>query len=326
VESIDKSSRTGEGTHSVRLMEREIENQVFELPAFTSELATAQDQDVDLSDMVFTGSGDSYATSLFAHYLSDGLARAGDPRDLAESRMLCRDKNVFITSVSGRTRANIILARRIRKIARKRVAITANPTSSLAHECDETIRFPYRRQDALTPGTLSFTLSILAAASRIRSLPKLRNLDAVNGSAKTWANDLDVSPRDASVFVGSGITYPLAAYGAFKIHETIGEPADYVHFEQFGHSKLFSVGESDNIFFLGSSQDEKVSSVSRELASNDFRSHFISSGSKDPIVAAVDLAFHIQHLALSLAKRRRLNEVAFLTDEKRLKLSSRLIY
>ena len=325
VESIGKPSRAGRVKRSVSLTEREMEDQVLELPTFASELA-GQGVDVDPSHMIFTGSGDSYAASLFAHYLSNGRSWAGDPQDLAQSPMICKDKQIFITSVSGRTRANFILARRLRKIARKRVAITANPTGPLARACDEIVRLPYRKRDLLTPGTLSFTLSLLAVASRIRSLPRLRNLDVMNQDARTWADNLDVSPRNAFIFVGSGITYPLAAYGAFKTHETLGLRADYAHFEQFGHSKLFSVRESDNIFFLGSDHDEPISSVSRKLALNDFSSHFLASKLRDPVAAAIDLAFHMQHLALSLARRRRPTNIAFLTDKKRLRLSCQLIY
>src|SRR5207247_7763366 len=156
-------------------------------------------------------------------------------------------KSVFLTSGSGRTRANRQLSRQIKGLARKRVAVTANPASQLANECDDIIPLPNGLLGPVTSGTVSFTTSLLALASRIRTLPRLRDLDKAEARAKQWARGLRMVPRGEFLFVGSGIGYALSAYGAFKIHEVLGLPADYVHSEQLGHSKLFSLQTSDDI-------------------------------------------------------------------------------
>jgi fructoselysine-6-P-deglycase FrlB-like protein len=326
VESIDKQ-RVATSNSSIGLMQKEMEDQILELPAFASALRRRDEGgNIDPSEMVFTGSGDSYAASLFAHHLSKGRALAEDPNDLTLAPEACQGKIVFIISVSGRTRANILLARRVKRIARRRVAISANPVSLLARECDETIPLPYRRNEPITPGTLSFTLSLLAIASRIKPLPTLPKLQKMSARARKWAQEARIHLISNFLFLGSGVGYALAAYGAFKIQEVIGERAEYDHAEQLGHSKLFSVRKPDNILCIALGPDKKTSNVSRTLVNNDFNAHLLASDAEDLVVAGLEAAFSIQQLALRLAKRKRLREVAFLTDRKRLALSSRLIY
>jgi fructoselysine-6-P-deglycase FrlB-like protein len=140
-----KQQRRLSKTASLDAMEQEIRNQVEDLPAFARELGKDHRfRHLDSSRMIFTGSGDSFASSLFAHYLSEMQAFAADPFELQLYPQVSMNKTVFITSVSGKTRTNIQLARRVRGLAKKRVAITANPNSPLATECDDVIRLRYR--------------------------------------------------------------------------------------------------------------------------------------------------------------------------------------
>ncbi len=326
MESIDRR-KPANNASSIAIMKEEIESQVLALPAFASQMARSDSAlHGEISGMIFTGSGDSYASSLFAHYLSHGFARAADPFELMSSPLVCRDKAVFITSVSGRTRTNVRLARRIREIARRRVAITANPLSPLARECEETINLPYKTRGQITSGTLSFTLSLLAVASRIKALPVLRDLDGIDERANKWARNSKIFSRSDFLFVGSGIGYALSAYGAFKIHEVLGQSAEYEHSEQIGHSKLFSLRKTDNIVCFASRGDRKTAEVSRTLKGNGFHSLLLTSHSRNPVTSGLEAAFSFQHLALSLARKKGLEQVAFLTDKIRLALSSRLIY
>jgi len=326
VESIEKPKRAS-STSSIDVMRDEIEDQIEALPAFASQLEQyGSARRSDSSDLIFTGSGDSYASSLFAHYFSNGLSPVADPYELMSTPDLCDDKIVFITSVSGRTKANVRLAKRIRKISRKRIAITANPLSPLARECDDTINLLYRNRGLVTPGTLSFTLSLLAVASRIKALPLLRGLDGIDERARKWSKRLKIFPHGDFLLLGSGIGYALSAYGAFKIHEVLGQPAEYEHTEQVGHSRLFSLRKNDNIICFATVSDERTAQVSRTLTENGFHSQLLTSNTLDPVIAGLEAAFSYQHLAVNLAKKRRLNKVAFLTDKVRLALSSRLIY
>src|SRR5437870_7549641 len=177
-------------------MEQEIRNQVEDLPAFARELGEDDRfRHLDPSRMIFTGSGDSLASSLFAHYLSEMQAFAADPFELQLHPKVAKNKTVFITSISGKTRTNIQLAKRVRGLAKKRVSITANPDSPLAKECDDLIQIHYRSSGILTSGTSSFSASLLAVASFIRRLPKLDSLPIMERRAAEWARRLRVRPR-----------------------------------------------------------------------------------------------------------------------------------
>ncbi len=184
-------------------MGQEIHNQVEDLPAFARELGKHDRfRNLDPSRMIFTGSGDSFASSLFAHYLSEMQAFAADPYELQLHPRVAKNKTIFITSVSGKTRTNIQLAKRVKGIAKKRVAITANPESPLAEECDDLIQIRYRCSGILTSGTASFSATLLAVASLIRRLPKLDSLPVVERGAAEWARRLRVHPRGEFLFVG----------------------------------------------------------------------------------------------------------------------------
>jgi fructoselysine-6-P-deglycase FrlB-like protein len=298
-------------------MEQEIHNQVEDLPAFARELGKYERfSNLDPSSTIFTGSGDSLAGSLFAHYLSRMQASAADPYELQLHLKVARNTTVFITSVSGKTRTNVQLARKVKGVAKKRVAITANPSSPLARECDDVIQLRYRSSGILTSGTASFSATLLAAASLI-----------MERRAAEWARGLRVHPRGQFLFVGSGTGYALALYAAFKIHEVLGLSAQYQHTEQLGHSQLFSFQEkSDNLFFLASSSDEKTSEVFRVLSKSGFNAYLLKSDKRDPILGTLQVMFCVQHLALHLGRKMGLQECAFVTDKKRLALSSRLIY
>jgi len=312
VASIGKSQRTLGKTSSLDAMEREIHNQVEDLPAFARELGKHDRfRDLDPSSMIFTGSGDSLASSLFAHYLSQMQALAADPYELQLHPKVAKNKTLFITSISGKTRTNMQLAKRVRGLAKKRVAITANPESPLAKECDDVIRLRYESLGILTSGTASFSASILAVASLIRRLPKLDSLPVVERRAAEWARRLRVHPRGELLFVGSGTGYALAMYAAFKIHEVLGLPAQYQHTEQLGHSQLFSLQEkSDNLLFLSPGSDKKTSEVFRVLSKNGFHAYLLKSGILDPILATLQATFCIQHLVPDRQEKARAQQPA----------------
>jgi hypothetical protein len=116
-------------------------------------------------------------------------------------------------------------------------------------------------------------------------------------------------------------------YAAFKIHEVLGLPAQYQHTEQLGHSQLFSLKENrDNLFFLAPSLDEKTSELYGALSKSGFNAYLLKSDRHDPVLGTLQVMFCLQHLALYLGREMGLQECAFVTDKKRLALSSRLIY
>src|SRR5437879_7897447 len=149
---------------SIRAMAEEISNQARDLPSFASQLRKKHLPELKPSSLMFAGSGDSFASAVFAQELSRGRAVASDRYELMRNIERTKGKNLVIVSVSGKTRVNIELARRAKRFARRRIAITANPDSPLAKESDEVLPLKYTRAEMLTAGTISFTSCLIACA------------------------------------------------------------------------------------------------------------------------------------------------------------------
>jgi fructoselysine-6-P-deglycase FrlB-like protein len=307
-------------------MAEEISNQTEDLPIFASQLRRKHLPKLKPSTLIFAGSGDSYAAAVFAQELSQGQAVASDPYELLTSIGRTRGKNLVIVSASGWTRANIELAKRAKTVAIKRIAVTADPESPLAKECDETLQLRYRTTGIMTSGTISFTTGLLACVSLLRSLPRTVQLESVFGAARVWARELNLAEKGSIVFVGSGVNFALALYGASKIHEVLGARAEAVYPEQLGHTKLFTIDKKRDLIVCISSRRDMAVEVSRLLHKDGFQTSLLTTPNNDIVIGSLKKAIHLQVLALALAKRRQMVEVAFLSDLRRLKLSNKLIY
>src|SRR3989442_12331267 len=97
---------------SIEAMEEEISNQAQDLPGFASQLRQKHLPRLEPSSLVFVGSGDSYATAVFAQELSQAEVVASDPYELLTSISRIRGKKLVIISVRARTKTNIEVARK----------------------------------------------------------------------------------------------------------------------------------------------------------------------------------------------------------------------
>jgi len=307
-------------------MREEISNQTIDLPRFASQLREKHIPKLEHSSLVFTGSGDSYAAAVFAQELSHGEANASDPYELLTSIQRVRGKNLVIVSVSGRTRTNIKLARNAKGIAAKRIAITANPESPLARECDETLQLRYRNAGTLTSGTISFTASLLACSLLLGNLPRIVQAK----TALTEFTHLAASQKRVAggsfLFTGSGVNYALSIYGAAKINEVLGTKAESIYPEELGHAKLFTMDKKRDVIVCISLGRDKAMETHGLLREHGFRSSILALPKGHVVTSSLKIAIYLQRLALSLARRKRVKECAFLTDKKMLKLSNRMIY
>ena len=311
---------------SIRAMEEEIKNQILDLPRFAMHLRKDCVKTIDPSRAMFTGSGDSYATALFAQELSGNRAIGSDPYELLRSIDRVRGKSLVIISVSGKTRTNLELARKAKRIARERIAITADASSSLAKECDRVVLLDYRKSGLLTSGTASFTSGLLACSVLLGKLPRSLNLGATYERSLQWARRITLSITGTVLFVGSAVNYAMCLYGASKLHEVLGQRAEVDYPEQIGHAHLFSITKKhDTIICIYSDQD-KTWNLERTLERNGFKVVGLKVQGSSQVNNCIKIAFYLQHLALSTAKRKRMRECAFKADEKRLALSSQLIY
>src|SRR2546428_5440059 len=311
---------------SIRAMAEEISNQSHDLPSFASQLRKRHIPKLKPSSLIFTGSGDSYAASVFAQEISKGESAALDPYELLRNIRRVRGRNLVIISVSGRTKTNIELARKARGISTSTLAITANPESPLARECDKTLELQYRTTGILTSGTISFTTSLLACALLLRSLPRSVQVKTTSIDTARLPTKLKQAGKGAFVFIGSGVNSALSLYGAAKINEVLGAKAEAAYPEQLGHAKLFTMDKKRDFIVCISSGRDKALETHQLLRKDGFRSSILAFPESYVVNRSLKIAVYLQRFALDIAKKRRLTECAFLADKKKLALSNRLIY
>ncbi|MCE2508745.1 MAG: sugar isomerase [Nitrosopumilaceae archaeon] len=207
---------------------------------------------------VFTGSGDSLAAAMLAEAFSDYRVRALDPREIGRNPRIVAGRSLYIVSVSGRTAANVRLARE-----HGAVAITAVPDSALARAARRTIPLSFPNSDTLTAGSISFLNSALVCLSLVRpALP--RNAPRILERAR---RDAASTPHgDRTYFVGNQHTFPVAMYAAAKTYEILGADAHYARTEQFAHMELFSAKPGDAAVFFddGEQVREMVDALERQ--------------------------------------------------------------
>ncbi len=312
---------------SIAAMEWEVEIQQTELARFANQMIKNSPSPIDWSRTVFTGSGDSYATAMFARELTNGSASAEDPYELLSNLARIRGKTVVFVSVSGRTRTNIELARKARGRAKRTIAVTSNKESPLAEICGSSIILEYGKAGPLTSGTASFSASLVACASLLDRLPRRFNVKDSLDDAREWARGARLSRRGLCLFVGSGVDRALAEYGACKVQEVLGLKAFAAYPDQVGHAQLFSLNPAlDNVVCISSQGGGKTRVLSENLSKSGFAVHRIFLKGQDVVLNSLAAAFYLQDLALANAKRFGMKECAFLLDKTRLGLSNRLIY
>lgn len=191
---------------------------------------------------VFTGSGDSLAAAMLAEAFSDYRVRALDPRVIGRNPAVIHNKPLYAVSVSGRTVANIRLARNCDV-----TAITAGADSPLARAASRTIHLSFPNSDILTAGSISFLNSALVCMSLVLPVSPSRTRRILE-RARRDAVSSRMGRR--TYFVGNQHTFPVAMYAAAKAYEILGADAHYARTEQFVHMELFSAKEGDSVFIL----------------------------------------------------------------------------
>jgi glucosamine--fructose-6-phosphate aminotransferase (isomerizing) len=303
--------------NATEAMQAEIEYQVQDL------------QRLDLpslaKDCLFVGSGDSYVAGLAAQYFSASHAICCYPIDIIKNPLLVKERNLFIVSISGDTRANILAA----KIARKHrvsttTALTARPSSRLAKTCDQTIELKYRSTGIIAAGTISFTVSMIECISLVTKLRLPADIGKIYNQTEKQAKQVISKingKSDSYLILGNGQLYPIAMYGALKFNEVFGARAVAYPAEEFCHSPLFSIKESDQAIVIGCDSRK----LSKRLNQEGFSSVHVSFRSTG-IELLLRSTFFMQLLVLKLAQKYGLTSCYFLKNKKLLRLSSDFIY
>jgi fructoselysine-6-P-deglycase FrlB-like protein len=316
--------------NAIEAMQSEIEYQVQDLHKL--------DLSSPVSNCLFVGSGDSYIAGLAAQYFSGSRAICCSPIDIIKNPLLVKRRNLFIVSISGNTQANILAA----KIAKKHgvgtiSALTARSSSRLAKSCDQTIELKYKNTGITTAGTISFTASMIKCISLSTELQLPSNLRKMYNRAENQAkqaiskiDDKSNSSSSTSYFIlGNSQLHAIAMYGALKFNEVFGAKAMAYPTEEFCHSPLFSIKETDQAIVLGGEEedddDNNSSKLSKRLNEEGFAS--VHVGFKPTgIELLLQATFFMQLFVLKLAQKYSLTSCYFLRNEKLLRVSSDFIY
>ena len=314
--------------NAIEAMQSEIEYQVQDLHKL--------DLSSPVSNCLFVGSGDSYIAGLAAQYFSGSRAICCSPIDIIKNPLLVKRRNLFVVSISGNTQANIIAA----KIAKKHgvgtiSALTARSSSRLAKSCDQTIELKYKNTGITTAGTISFTTSMIKCISLSTELQLPSNLRKMyihaENQAKQAISKIDDKSNSSSTsyfILGNSQLHAIAMYGALKFNEVFGAKAMAYPTEEFCHSPLFSIKETDQAIVLGGEEDDdddNSSKLSKRLNEEGFAS--VHVGFKPTgIELLLQATFFIQLFVLKLAQKYSLTSCYFLRNENLLKVSSDFIY
>jgi DNA-binding MurR/RpiR family transcriptional regulator len=311
-------------------MGEEIKYQIDDLPAYSRYLRSL-DAPPDLertgNNCILVGAGDSFAAAKAAEYLSGFRARALDPYDLLLKPTTVEGKHLFVISVSGRTRTNIEAAKAAHGIAKRVTAITSDVHSALAEACDDVIELSFRKTGAVTPGTVSFTTTLLACYSRVRELPVMPDLGWAFDSSVKWSDTIEVPTAGTVFIVGTGLSYCMAIYGAAKIFEVLGSKSQYQATEQFSHMELFSLSEGDFVLLIpASGSDVKAAQLEDALTHSGWKVAKTSLNEGDEVVHSILTSMQLQVLVWRTALRLGLEEFSFKKKEKHLRISDKMIY
>jgi fructoselysine-6-P-deglycase FrlB-like protein len=305
--------------NSMQAMEQEIKDQLLFL-----QNPKLQDP---VDNCVFVGAGDSYAAALAAQHVSNNQALCLSPMDVALNPALVSSRTVYFVSVSGNTRANMLAANAIKRRGVRTIAVTAKPASPLARACGEVIELKYEGSGTTTAGTISFMATLIACLSIATRLRIPKNIVSLFSRATIQAKKAGagLGSGGLNVLLGNGPLFPIAAYGAFKFNEVLGEKALYYSAEEFCHSPIFSIKNSDSILVLGGKRDNSQA-LDLRLRKEGFNSCYIDFDQENAVDALIQSTFLVQLLVLSIAKTRGVIDCYFLKNKKLLRLSSDFIY
>lgn len=299
--------------NSIEAMAADMERQLVDLPALR--LARPRGR------VALVGSGDSYAAALAAHHLSSGSASCHHPADIISNPSFAQGRDIYIVSISGMTRANVLAAKAARRAGLHTVAITANQKSPLAKACDYVAELKFRGAGR-TAGTISFTASVLACAwlaTKGRAACPANLAELYNEARKQASRLLEIK-TDSIVLLADSVLHPAAIYGALKFNEVFGARATACQLEDFFHAPLFGLKKGDNALILDGKNRAK------QLKNNGFDAHSINCTKPTAIESLLYAVFFIQHLALRIATRRGMGECHFVGEKRLLNLSSDVIY
>jgi glutamine---fructose-6-phosphate transaminase (isomerizing) len=282
---------------------------------------------------LFVGSGDSYACALLMEYLSKHKMLAYHPSDILHCPQILSDHEIFFISASGRTRSNIEAARIARKFGIKTTAVTVRSKSALQEVCSKTLNLDYLHiPQSSSTGILEFTATVIICMALIGINMNLNILGKIMSDAREKVNlhGVDLPTKFKSIlFLGDDISYPLARYGALKMHELFGLRSFGYLLDDYYHSPIFSLKKPDCVFVLDheTKKNSLTAEFHKKLKKVHARSYYFQPHVGRSLFERILFSiFAIQILGLTMAEKMEVGKPYYLSKENILKFSSNLIY
>lgn len=272
---------------------------------------------------IFVGAGDSYAAALAGFYVSNGRCLALDPYSLWASPEMASGRDVVFVSASGRTSSNIAAAKRVKGVARRTWAVTADRRSELTRATDDIVKIPMRYVPKTT-GMLSFSLSLLAVVRMSSSLGSCDFARALRWSRKRFG-DFHFG-RGTTYFLGNSVAFAVSLYAAAKGYELLGAKCHAELLEEFSHKEVFSLHKQDSLNVFASFDPEGMGEkLCRLLRSQGYEAKTMS-GDGSATERLFGSVFVAQLAALKESSTRGLTEPKFLSSGGSLAVSDSMIY
>lgn len=317
--------------NSIELMKKEIEQQVGKLKI------TDFEKNKKSSEYLFVGSGDSFVSGLIASYESNFNCLCMDPTEIICNPTLSKNKRVCFISISGKTKENILAAKKVKQYCKETIAITANPTSDLAKNCMKVINLDYQKPPLATAGTLGFILTTMTALALVKKSKLVIDTKKIYEKAEELSHGIIDKikkyfsfTKDHSIFfLGTSTLFPISCYGSLKINEVLGLKSSAFSVEYFCHSPLFSVTHKDILLIFSSKNqhmNKKANKLNYLLNKQKFYSFLIEIPFNTNVEILFFSSFFVQLLVYGLAKEKKLKNCYFLENKELLEISSNLIY
>jgi fructoselysine-6-P-deglycase FrlB-like protein len=276
-----------------------------------------------LDDCIYVGSGDSYVAGLIVEYLTDHKCKCYSSSDLVNSRLF-EDKTYCIISVTGRTKANIGLARRAAEQGVKTIAVTQNRSSQLAQICEEIVPLKITSICSPTAGFGTFVANVVTCLQIVGlRVPSKFDIWYKKGMEMSL-NLLDsvLLPEETVYLLGNKILNAIALYTSLKMAEFFGTTAIAHKLEEFCHSPIFGIKKSHHLWIMG----EKEEAISKRLKRLGLHLSYVELYNPDIMAQLFESIFFVQNLMFLMAKKYGYNQLQFVLEKDILNASSDIIY
>ena len=223
-----------------------------------------------------------------------------------------------------RTTSNVAAARKVKGLAKRTTALTADGRSTLARLADDLVVLPMTYVPR-TPGMLSFCLSLLAVLKMAAGIGKCD----FRGIFERARSDRDAIRwgRGTTYFLANYLGHPAAMYAAAKTYEFTGARAQPELLEEFSHLELFTLGKFDSVNSFSCFDPLGMSSrLSEVLGECGYVAHVIPCRGDSDAERLFHAVFTSQLAITERAKGIGLSKPRFLSAAGRLRASDYMIY